>query len=152
MLEMLKSFISECLCFTLCRADPHSIHGRLQQRQIMVEFWVLGGWLIKTLQTHFINVSKSYLCCGTQRQSSRGALMHKTMFSRKMSLHFIFNKKALNFIETVAPRWSVYTRMLVSRVQYLKRLLFAGLAFARVIVLNIRKPNGVCCPGCSPRL
>ena len=99
MLEMLKSFISECLCFTLCRADPHSIHGRLQQRQIMVEFWVLGGWLIKTLQTHFINVSKSYLCCGTQRQSSRGALMHKTMFSRKMSLHFIFKKKHRNLLK-----------------------------------------------------
>ena len=93
MLEMLKSFIPECLCFTLCRADPHSIHGRLQQRQIMVEFWVLGGWLIKTLQTHFINVSKSYLCCGTQRQSSRWALMHKTMFARKMCLHFILKKK-----------------------------------------------------------
>ena len=92
MLEMLKSFIPECLCFTLCRADPHSIHGRLQQRQIMVEFWVLGGWLIKTLQTHFINVSKSYLRCGTQRQSSRGALMHNTMFSGKMCLQFILKK------------------------------------------------------------
>ena len=88
MLEMLNSFIPECLSFTLCRADPHSIHGQLQQRQIMVKFWVLGGWLIKNLQTHFIIVSKSYLRCGTQRQSSRGALMHKTMFSRKMFLHF----------------------------------------------------------------
>ena len=78
--------------------------------------------------------------------------MHKTMFSRKMCLHFILQKKALKFIETVAPRWSVCPRMLVSRVQYLKRVLFAGMAFARVIVLNIRKPNGVCCPGSSPRL
>ena len=38
MLEILKSFIHECLCFTSCRAHPHKIHGRLQQRQIMVEF------------------------------------------------------------------------------------------------------------------
>jgi len=70
--------------------------------------------LIKTLQTHFINVSKSYLCCGTQRQSSRGAFMHKTMFSRKMCLHFILQKRREYFIETVAPRWSVFTRMLSS--------------------------------------
>ena len=64
--------------------------------------------------------------------------MHKTMFSRKMSLHFILKKKALKFIETVAPLWSVCPQMLDSRVQFLKRFLFAGLAFARVIVLNIR--------------
>jgi len=45
--------------------------------------------LIKTLQTHFINVSKLYLHCGTQRQSSGGALMDNTMFSRKLWVNFI---------------------------------------------------------------
>ncbi len=30
--------------------------------------------------------------------------------------------------------------------------LFAGMAFARVTVLKIRKPNGVSCPACSLRL
>ena len=36
----------------------------------------------------------------------------------------------------------------------LNSCLFAGMAFARVIVLNILKPNGVSCPGpaFSPRL
>ena len=37
MLEILKSFIPECLCFTSCEAQPQTIHDRLQQRQIMVE-------------------------------------------------------------------------------------------------------------------
>jgi hypothetical protein len=32
-------------------------------------------------------------------------------------------------------------------VRKLKRVLFAGLAFARVMILNIRNPNGVSCPG-----
>ena len=36
MLEILKSFIHECLCFTSCKAHPHKIHDRLQQRQIMI--------------------------------------------------------------------------------------------------------------------
>ena len=34
----------------------------------------------------------------------------------------------------------------LARVRYLNSFSFAGMAFARVIVLNIRKPNGVCCP------
>ena len=36
-LETLKSFIHECLCFTSCQAHPHKIHDRLQKRQIMIQ-------------------------------------------------------------------------------------------------------------------
>ena len=36
MLEILKSFIHECLCFTSCKTHPHKIHDWLQQRQIMI--------------------------------------------------------------------------------------------------------------------
>ena len=43
MLEILKSFIHECLCFTSCKAHPHKIHDRLQQRQIMIGCSVFGG-------------------------------------------------------------------------------------------------------------
>jgi hypothetical protein len=43
MLEIFKSFIHECLCFTSCKAHPHKIHDRLQQRQIMIGCSVFGG-------------------------------------------------------------------------------------------------------------
>ena len=53
------------------------------------------------------------------------------------------------------PRQSALLRTpwtLVRVLQLLNSCLFAGMAFARVIVLNIRKPNGVSCPGFAPRL
>ncbi len=45
-------------------------------------FWVDDrlSLIIKTLQTHFINVPKSYLQCGTQRQSWRAATTHINLF------------------------------------------------------------------------
>ena len=60
-------------------------------------------------------------------------------FSVLECLWFILKKKRHNFIEAVAPRSSVFCWTIFSRVQYLKSSLFAGLAYWRVIFLNIRK-------------
>ena len=64
-------------------------------------------------------------------------------------------KKKYKLSAPVTPRQSALLRTLWTLVrvpQMLNSCLFAGMAFARVIVLNIRNPNGVSCPGCSPRL
>ena len=77
------------------------------------------------------------------------------VFTRVGCLHFIFKKKRHKLSALVTPRQSALLRTLWSLVrvpQLLNGCLFAGMAFARVIVLNIRKPNGVSCPGFSPRL
>ncbi len=98
-----------------------------------------GGWVLHS------NSAANFLKGRLRGEASQ-------FHDNKLCLHFILKKKEKILFETVAPRWSVFRRTLYSRVQYLKQPLFGGLAFARVIVLNIRKPNGVCCPGCSPRL
>ena len=77
------------------------------------------------------------------------------VFTRVGCLHFIFKKKRYKLSALVTPRQSALLRTLWTLVrvpQLLNSCLFAGMAFARVIVLNIRKPNGVSCPGFAPRL
>ena len=54
-------------------ADPLGIHGLLQQRQIIIEYWDLAGWYIKMFQTCFISNPKPYIHGGTQHQSWRVA-------------------------------------------------------------------------------
>ena len=120
----------------LRRMDRHSIRPVAREP-------ARGGWVHHSKQS----VSREFL----KGNSAACVVQHIPSFTDCCS-QFILKKKKGYRIETVAPRWSVSPRMLFSRVQYLKRLLFAGLAFARVIVLNIRKPNGVCCPASSPRL
>ncbi len=63
-----------------------------------------------------------------------------------------FKKKSNILSALVAPLPSVRTRMLLTRVRVLHSCLFTGMAFARVIFLNIQKPNGVSCPGFALRL
>ena len=104
------------------------------------------------MQTCFINAPKSCLHCESQRQTSRGALIHRTMFFGVGVFVVYIKKKKGQFIEAVAPRSSALSRTIFSRVQYSKRSLFAGLAYWRVIFLNIRKSNGVSCPGFAPTL
>ena len=77
------------------------------------------------------------------------------VFTRVGCLHFMFKKQGYKLSALVTPRQSALLRTLWTLVrdpQLLNGCLFAGMAFARVIVLNIRKPNGVSCPGFSPRL
>jgi hypothetical protein len=64
-------------------------------------------------------------------------------------LLFKLKKKRDNLSEILAPWESVCPRPVLARVRIAKGSLFAGLAFARVTILNIRKSNGVCCPGWS---
>ena len=54
-------------------------------------------------------------------------------------------KKSNNFVVNTASVPSTHSRKLWTRVQYLNRSLFAGMAIGRVIILNIRKRNVVCC-------
>ena len=67
------------------------------------------------------------------------------------------NPRQMAWFDMKAPRQSAMIQTpwtLVRVLQLLNSCLFAGLgmAFARVIVLNIRNPNGVSCPGFAPRL
>ena len=83
------------------------------------------------------------------------------MFGRGASLQSQLAKCCLVFknlifhllsSEHIGPRECVHLRRRLSRVRDSKRCHISRIAFWRVIFLNIRKPNGVSCPGFAPRL
>ena len=76
-------------------------------------------------------------------------------FSLVLGVGTLSQKKRVSFIcasnsAAECPLRTLWT--LVRILLKLERCLFTGMAFARVIVLNIRKPNGVSCPGFTLRL
>ena len=105
------------------------------------------------MQTHFISKSKSYLHCGKQHQSWRAATTRLNMFSGQqisfLQLNYINRNLSRNNITLVAPWQSGWLRSALGLVRNSKRVLFAGLAFALVMILNIQKSNGISCPGWS---
>ena len=86
-------------------------------------------------------------CEGPQDAVTTFSVFHASCVSQ-----FKLKKKSNILSALVAPRPSVRTRMLLSRVRDLNSCVVSGIAFWRVIFLNIRKPNGVSCPGFAPRL
>ncbi len=105
------------------------------------------------MPTHFISKSKSYLHCGTQHQSWRAATTRLNMFSGLQISFLQLNYINSNVSHFEYPEFSSVVECAFSgvlpRVRIAKRSLFAGLAFARVTILNIRKSNGFSCPGWS---
>ena len=92
--------------------------------------------------------AKSFASKGQQRSALATC---PTMDPHPVFLNFFTEsrlcfKQSNNFVVNTASVPSTHSRKLWTRVQYLNRSLFAGIAFARVIILYIRKPNGVCCP------
>jgi hypothetical protein len=100
-----------------------------------------------TLPTHFISVLKSYLHCWNhwQHQSWRAVTTRLNMFSGLQFSFLQFNFINCNVSLLKFPEFSSvveYARPfgeVLPRVRIAKGSLFAGLAFARVTILNIRK-------------
>ena len=92
------------------------------------------------MQTHFISNSKSYLHCGKQHQSWRAATTRLNMFSGLqisfLQLNYINHNISRKNITSVAPWQSGWLRSALGLVRNSKRVLFAGLAFARVMILT----------------
>jgi hypothetical protein len=106
------------------------------------------------MQTHFISNSKSYLHCGKQHQSCRASITRLNVF---LAANFVFATlrhkpqsfaKDYHWVSSVAE-WSSLEGFWLGL--NLEKSTFARLAFALVMILNIRKPNGISCPGFSPR-
>jgi hypothetical protein len=104
---------------------------------------------------HFSLVSQSHIIFAgistrvdKQQQHNPTCFLESNFFLQFFQLHKQqFFKYHLISFEVESKSW-----IALPTVQTAKRLLFAGMAFAGLIVLNILKPNGVSCPACSLRL
>jgi hypothetical protein len=108
-----------------------------------------------TLPTHFIGVLNSYLDCWNQHQSWLEVTTRLNMVSGLQFSFLQFNYINSNVSPIEYPEFSSVVEYAflggLPRVRIVKGSLFAGLAFVRVMILNILKSNGISCPGRSSK-